>query len=51
MLMKMSQFAWAFWRLVQATRGIGGLGARRLRGLWVKQWLWPRRVVERQRWP
>jgi hypothetical protein len=51
MLMKMSQFAWAFWRLVQGVRGIAGRLARRLRGLWVKQQFWPRRVVERQRWP
>jgi hypothetical protein len=49
--MKMSQFAWAFWRLVRGWMGIAGLFARRLRGLWVKQQFWPRRVVERQRWP
>ena len=44
---KTSLIAWAFWRLVWGTRGIAGCLARRLRGLWLKQWSWPRRASAR----
>jgi hypothetical protein len=43
MLMKMSLFAWAFWRLLRGWMGMAVHAARRLRRLWVKQQFWPRR--------